>query len=236
MTAAQMSHEFDLLWNNIMSNQAPGLSEYEKSVFLTKAQDEIVKNYLVPQSPGNLLRAGVEDIPKRHTDFSSLIVNSTVSLSGQGSMHSDGVSGELPDDYPILAILSETAEDLAVRPLDSEEFLRLMSKPYKYPLKGQCWRLMHDDGTIEVVAPYGTTISSYNIRYVKRPHPIITGTLPSGIKFEYNGSDYDASSSGAGDSEVPESLHEDIVQRAVELAKGVWSSSDNFVAMGRRTE
>ena len=227
-----MSHEFDLLWNNIMSNQAPGLNDYEKSVFLTKAQDEIVKNYLVPQSPGNMLRAGIENIPKRHIDFSSLIVNGTVSLSGSGSMHSDGVSGELPDDYPILAILSETAGDLAVRPLDSEEFLRLMSKPYKYPLKGQCWRLMHNDGTIEVVAPYGTTITTYNIRYVKRPHPIIIGELPTDITFDYNGDEY----SGSGDPEVPESIHEDIVQRAVELAKGVWSSSDNFVAMGRRTE
>lgn len=37
MTLAEMSNEFDVLFNNIMSNQAPGIDEYEKSLFLTKA-------------------------------------------------------------------------------------------------------------------------------------------------------------------------------------------------------
>ena len=47
MTNPEMSNEFDILYNNITSNQAPGLDEYEKSVFLTKAQDEIIKAYVV---------------------------------------------------------------------------------------------------------------------------------------------------------------------------------------------
>ena len=42
MTTQEFSNEFDVLYNNIMSNAAPGLDEYEKSVFLTNAQDEIV--------------------------------------------------------------------------------------------------------------------------------------------------------------------------------------------------
>ena len=37
MTTPEFSNEFDVLYNNIMSNAAPGLNEYEKSVFLTKA-------------------------------------------------------------------------------------------------------------------------------------------------------------------------------------------------------
>ena len=37
MTTQEFSLEFDILYNNITSNQAPGLTEYEKSVFLTKA-------------------------------------------------------------------------------------------------------------------------------------------------------------------------------------------------------
>ena len=35
---------FDLLYNNITSNQAPGLNPYEICVFLTKAQDEIINH------------------------------------------------------------------------------------------------------------------------------------------------------------------------------------------------
>ena len=35
MTITEFSNQFDVLYNNITSNQAPGLNEYEKSVFLT---------------------------------------------------------------------------------------------------------------------------------------------------------------------------------------------------------
>lgn len=37
MTPDEFSNEFDILYNNIMSNKAPGLNVYEKSVFLTIA-------------------------------------------------------------------------------------------------------------------------------------------------------------------------------------------------------
>ncbi len=42
MTTEEFSARFDVLYNNINSEQAPGLNEYEKSVFLTKAQEEFV--------------------------------------------------------------------------------------------------------------------------------------------------------------------------------------------------
>ena len=42
MTTQEFSNEFDILYNNIMSNSAPGLNEYEKSIFLTQAQEALV--------------------------------------------------------------------------------------------------------------------------------------------------------------------------------------------------
>lgn len=33
MTCEEFSNEFDILYNNVMSNQAPGLDEYEKKCF-----------------------------------------------------------------------------------------------------------------------------------------------------------------------------------------------------------
>ena len=71
MTTQEFSNEFDVLYNNIMSNQAPGLDEYEKSVFLTKAQLEILKNYFNPK--GNKYGQGFDEIAKRQIDFSTLI-------------------------------------------------------------------------------------------------------------------------------------------------------------------
>ena len=44
MDYKEFSRRFDVLYNNISSNQAPSLNGYEKSVFLTKAQEEIVQD------------------------------------------------------------------------------------------------------------------------------------------------------------------------------------------------
>ena len=63
MTNLELSNEFDVLYNNITSNQAPGLDEYEKSVFLTKAQDEIVKAYFNPKT--NKVQEGFDGNEKR---------------------------------------------------------------------------------------------------------------------------------------------------------------------------
>ena len=37
MTAQEFSDQFDVFYNNLNSNQAPGLDEYEKSVLITRA-------------------------------------------------------------------------------------------------------------------------------------------------------------------------------------------------------
>lgn len=73
MIIPEFSEQFDVLFNNITSNQAPGLNEYEKSVFLTKAEKEIVKNYFSPNSKGNSLGQGFDDSAKRQADFSVLM-------------------------------------------------------------------------------------------------------------------------------------------------------------------
>ena len=71
MTVAEFSNEFDLLYNSITSNTAPSINEYEKSVFLTKAQEEIIKTHFTPK--GNRYMEGIDDSPKRQTEFSQLI-------------------------------------------------------------------------------------------------------------------------------------------------------------------
>ena len=45
MTCQEFYQEFQILYNNIMSNQSPGLDEYEVSVFLTRAQEEFIRGY-----------------------------------------------------------------------------------------------------------------------------------------------------------------------------------------------
>ena len=85
MTLQEFNTNFDLLYNNIASNQAPGLDEYEKSVFLTKAQLELVKNYFNPK--GNKYQEGFDQSPKRQLDFSTitdlLVYSPTNALTGE---------------------------------------------------------------------------------------------------------------------------------------------------------
>lgn len=95
MTALEISTTFDLLYNNISSNQAPGLNEYEKSVLLTKAYKELVKNYFNPK--GNKYGEGFDDSAKRQMDFSYLIRTKTFEVKPELSYEgtSEYVDGPL---------------------------------------------------------------------------------------------------------------------------------------------
>ena len=151
--AQELSDQFDVLYNNITSNQAPGLNEYEKSVFLTKAQEEIIKNYFNAKS--NLKQDGFDDSPKRQADFATLIKSTSPSSAGVGTFDIRAKAYRLPDD--IFLCLNEQFTDgnipLTVVPISYEEYDRLMAKPYKYPPKYQVWRLITRNESS------GTTIS-----------------------------------------------------------------------------
>lgn len=146
MTDREFSDQFDVLYNNITSNQAPGLNEYEKSVFLTKAQDELVKNYFNPKA--NPKGDGFDDSPKRQSDFATII--KTGSMIPTSSAQFDTRETTLQYYYPdgVFIVLNEQVSDdkwnYVVKPISYEEYDRLMSKPYKYPPKYQAWRLITD--------------------------------------------------------------------------------------------
>jgi len=78
MTLPEFSREFDLLYNNINSGLAPSLTDYEKSVFLTKAQEELIKDYF--NSKSNKNQEGFSSTPKRIVDFSTLVNTITLDL------------------------------------------------------------------------------------------------------------------------------------------------------------
>lgn len=228
MTNQEFSNEFDILYNNISSNQAPGLDEYEKSVFLTKAQDELIKNYFNPK--GNKYQEGFDGNEKRQIDFSMIMrTSSTTSGFTDGTFDSRGKTVDLPKDA--LMILNEYAVvnrevsnveggntsitnlRLIVVPLEYKEYSRLMSKPYKRPLKFQAWRLLDNSSTVkkaEVIVGQNDTLVSYNIRYIKKPRAIILEDL-EGVTLD--------NIATAQTCELDSILHQEILQRAVELAK-----------------
>ena len=244
MTTQEFSNEFDVLYNNIMSNQAPGLDEYEKSVFLTKAQLEILKNYFNPK--GNKYGQGFDENAKRQIDFSTLI---TVAKPSQYTPEGGYVKFDdrtqlykMPQD--ILLMLNETGINtvdgvrrlISIIPMNYEEYARLMSKPWKQPLKNQGWRLFQSTGGVdfisEIVIKYNSSLADYKIRYVKRPKPIILANLAD----EYSNVSLEGINT-ITECELYPILHPEILQRAVELAKSAYTGDlKSSVELGQRSE
>ena len=299
MTNTEFSNEFDVLYNSITSNQAPGLDEYEKSVFLTKAQDEIIKAYFNPRS--NKTQEGFDGSEKRQIDFSMLIKNvnyapiiiksdnittGTKVINTMNELYDAIIPGVtysiLPEEYQInsnsfkieqgtidevsglvyfispfiessfdmrkntksitiekdiLMILNEWTDvdrgtskniRLIVTPLTYTEYSRLMSKPYKRPLKNIAWRLLDNSTGLrkaEIIVGPEDTITKYSIRYLKRPRAIRL------ITFE------DVTLDGGNEvqeCELDPILHPEILQRAVELAKSAYTGDlESQIVLGQ---
>ena len=174
MTNEEFSNEFDVLYNSITSNQAPGLDEYEKSVFLTQAQEDLVRCYFDPKS--NKVQEGFDGSQKRQYDFSSLIKTAELQMA-LPLINSDSFRGlfEYIGDMPLFDRSSityispdnlfltinesiyntRTKERFLVVPITYDEYFRLKSKPYGMPLKRQAWRLITNKiGKLSTIGSY----------------------------------------------------------------------------------
>ena len=152
MTIQEFSTEFDVLYNNVTSNQAPGLNEYEKSVFLTKAQSQLVNEYFNSRTDG--FGGGFDGSQKRQYDFSGLVrverlfdintfkerVDATEKLDRRSKVFL------FPQNYflAVNEILSDEKWQYSVIPLSYTEYQRLMLKPYNFPVKRAAWRILTD--------------------------------------------------------------------------------------------
>ena len=98
MNIVEFSNEFDILYDNIATKGAPGIDQYEKSVYLTTAQLEIVKNYYDPRS--NRKQVGFERSEKRRVDLKELIRNykSTVTIDSTDNISPDSQFFRIPSD------------------------------------------------------------------------------------------------------------------------------------------
>ena len=86
---------------------------------------------------------------------------------------------------------------------------------------------------VEIIGRYNTSGSgNYKLRYIRRPNPIIL----VGLSTIDNSLSINGQTSEMG-SELPEHVHEEILQRAVELAKIAWAGEPAAtVQAGQRSE
>jgi hypothetical protein len=227
MTTKEFSNEFDIHYNSIASNQAPGLDLYEKSVFLSKAQLELVKTHF---TMGNKYKKGFEQSTKRRIDLTNLIKSyvATLPLELTNKLHSNSVLFKIPNDT--MFIINESAKLLSndscingnvvnIVPKTYDEYNVQINNPFKRPDKSVVWRL--DIGSISeglknvelITSEKG--ISEYKLRYLKYPSPIILTNLNA--EFPDEGLSIDNKTTEQT-CKLDESFHREILDRAVELA------------------
>lgn len=151
MTVEEFSNEFDILYNNVMSNQAPGLNEYEKSVFLTKAQTEIIKSYFLGETK---TANGFDKDSKKQYDFSSLIrvaslynVNTVKErITPIEKLDRNSKVFLFPKDYflSINEVIYDGFTQYSVVPISYGEYQTKLLKPYAFPVKKGAWRIFTD--------------------------------------------------------------------------------------------
>lgn len=241
MNNKEFFNEFNFRFNNLFSNQAPGLDTYEISLLLTQAQDEIVKAYSNPKK--NKLQEGYDMSRRRQLDFSA--ITKTMKLTSPIKV-TKFIDAEESKCYAfpinIICVLNETLtvknsdnikQILQVTPITFQEIEDIFSQPFPYPTKRKAWRILTDYNTTDnsiaqVFYHTGETPVEYKIRYIKKPHPIILEDLYGQSIEGYSLASADTTKKVGGteirvpsgsDCELPEELHTEIVQRAVELAK-----------------
>lgn len=210
MTNPEFSIEFDILYNNISSNKAPGLNEYEKSVFLTKAQEQIVTELY---SGRNTTYNSFEETEEQRRYLHSLITTSSLEESTEIAdiITSNSSIYKLPEN--IMFITYETAiltgnKEVTVYPVSQDELSKIIKNPFRGPSNNRVLRLDLGNNSIEVISNYD--ITKYLIRYIRKPNPIILVDLEDELSI--NGVAEES------ECELDSSLHRTILDRAVALA------------------
>lgn len=220
MTTQEFSNGFDTLLNSYATQnsiQAIALDEYEKSVFLTEAQESIVLAYYKGASGADAFET-TEEV-RRY--LSSLVKTSSISPLGYTSdvlLSDNSFVVNLPSNlwfitYEAVRLSSGLGDCLSgkiieVVPVTQDWFHRTVDNPFRGPTDRRALRLDLDNNRVEIVSKYN--IDKYIVRYVEKLQPIILETLTDGLSIDGN--------TQSNTCQLHEALHKVILQQAVTLA------------------
>lgn len=232
----EWAQSFNLLYNNIASDKAPGLEPYEVSRLLTEAQDTVVVG-LYRGAYGSTFEAS-EDTTAYLDTLVQQCVGKLVtdeSLNERMKVSDKSVLFRLePKDGDILFRTLELCdikngcgniERVVVVPVTQDEFWRTSRNPFKRQNGRRVLRLSfstskagaEDYSSVkysELVSD--REIDKYVVRYISRPEPIILEELPEGLSI--NGRNKTQTCL------LPEVLHQTILAEAVNMAKAIWKA------------
>lgn len=225
MTVNEFSIQFDILLNQRYPNLGNSyVDEYEKSILLTKAQEEIVKQYADIFEQSEKARRALANIVRNVSIAYDSNFNAT-----QANIRIEDNSKlfKLPADVKLIRsehIVTQDNIRHSVRPITHDEYEDLRKNPFRNPNSSKPWDralkldLSYNDGVEQVIEIlYPLAITSYNIRYIKYPVPIILEDVFPSEKFDDYYYDIRELSSSTT-SELDNFVHEEILDIAVNKA------------------
>ena len=229
MTNKEFSDSFAVMLNSYAKKASFGeqssvadivLDEYEKSVFLTKAQEEVVINLY---NGNNKLQKGFEETEELRRYLDPLIETveerTEILVPKAVKLKSNSQFFELPSNLLFITLEQAKIKDesceytntITVVPTTQDSYSRIKNNPFKGPTKYRVLRLDYGNNIVELVPPKGKSISKYIIRYLRKPTPIVLEDFTSeGL--------YVGDRQKPSECELNSILHSTILERAVYLA------------------
>ena len=221
MTANEFYNEFNLVYNNLASNQAPGLDKYEISVYLTKAQNTLV----------DALYREYEKSEEARRKLVTLVVTKKLTSVNDSSYQSlypeytkvfeglDDVRYIVEEQVKMSKKADRCIRDsyLRIRPILHDELDVIVNNPYKFNIR-RALRLdssKDDVAYIEILSKDKDNIEYYQIRYIKNPKPILLDVFDELIDGEQLTT---TPSFDENICQLPEIVHRQIVEIAAKLA------------------
>lgn len=245
MNAPQMRYEFLNGIDAVIGLNSAGYRDRQISTFLTQAQEEYLFDRLSQAT--NNGRSTITETEMRGIGFGQLIRSSRDPITGalttaistnQYGVKPNGKFFDLPDDifyflhgrvnvrflsdYKCWSVRDQLL-NVPVKTITEDYYNSNIDNPLKKPYEKAVWRLHYEKDVHfrnELIsAPY-YDIEEYEIRYLRRPQPIVTGVLPAGKEVD-----------GVGvvtDCELDESTHREIVRKAIRIAVAATTKTNDY--------
>jgi len=227
MTRREFSDTFTTMLNSYSTQAQFGeqaskrditLDEYEKSVLLTKAQEELVMSYYDGKNIYGDSFEATEELRRQLDSLVKTKVYTTQDMIEGTGVSNNSVFFQLPSDLAFITMEQITYNDeslgcyngsrINVQPTRQDEYNKIKNNPFRGATKYKALRLDAGDGIVEIISKY--QVGNYLIRYVSKPEPIILEDLPDGLTIE--------GVSVATECKLNSILHKIILERAVLMA------------------
>lgn len=193
-------------------------NEYEKSLFLTKAQEELVTSLYNGKNPYG---DSFESTEETRRYLSNLVAEKYLKPITNTSGTPLGITSTstfftLPEDLWFITLESVVTSNskcrnevyIKVYPTKQDEYLSIKDNPFRGANDRRALRLDLSEGNVEIICKY--MIDAYYVRYIKKVPPIILEDLPNELTIE--------GKNKASDCILHEALHQKILERAVQIA------------------